>query len=499
MKHLFSNLVLFAGPGVVLLAFLLEHAAWGTAAPKAKEIYVSPSGSDRAGAGTLSKPYATVARAILESRPGDTITLRGGTYAGGIAVVQPAVTLRSYPGEWAVIRSPTDDPAAGSTIRFEADAHGCKLQRLELVGGEYYSVKTETHWESGAAPRPGASKLLIEDCKLHGSGRDVIKITPGCDDIVIRRCEIYNSGRRDPSNAEGIDNTNGDRMVVQDCYIHDIATTGVYPKGGSIGSVIERNLLLNIGGLGIEVGQTTDYPYLDLVANPGLYENIDGIVRNNIIVKTGYAGIGLQGSLRAQVYNNTLVNVAERGHPGILFRSIDQQPPSGKAVIVGNKDAAVINNLVVLAAASDSPLIDIREAGVTGTLTLSHNRYYTSRGRARFSDQRGGNGFFGDLAGWQRHVGGDARSTEGDPQLDRHYHLAAGSPLIDAGRKLSAVADDFDTQRRTGTPDIGADESATGPALPVPPPPGTIGTGGKGASVAPAIGPDLKPRPERRP
>jgi hypothetical protein len=56
----------------------------------------------------------------------------------------------------------------------------------------------------------------------------------------VRRCEIHNTGRIYPTgtpvddmNAEGIDNVNGSRMLVEDNWIHDIATNGLYFKGGA--------------------------------------------------------------------------------------------------------------------------------------------------------------------------------------------------------------------------------------------------------------------------
>mgnify|MGYP000947949270 CR=1 FL=1 len=52
-----------------------------------------------------------------------------------------------------------------------------------------------------------------------------IKITPMSRNITIRRCEIYNTGRiypagtlLDDKNAEGIDNVNGSRMVVEQSF-----------------------------------------------------------------------------------------------------------------------------------------------------------------------------------------------------------------------------------------------------------------------------------------
>ncbi|MBK8723674.1 MAG: right-handed parallel beta-helix repeat-containing protein [Saprospiraceae bacterium] len=145
----------------------------------------------------------------------------------------------------------------------------------------------------------GVSGISIKKgCKIHDTGRDCIKITPGCNDIQIIDCEIYNSGVGPENlpvnggpNAEGIDNVNGARMIVRNCYFHDISTNGLYAKGGSKGSIIENNLIRNVGDAGIGIGFYTDGEWFDPVSNPKYYESIQTIVRNNFIINSGGAGL----------------------------------------------------------------------------------------------------------------------------------------------------------------------------------------------------------------
>lgn len=468
--------------GLFALWFLLV----ATAAPVlAAEWLVAPNGSDGTG-GTAQAPFATLAHALSVAGPGDTITLRGGTYAGGVTVRQPDITIRSYPGETAVIASPIDDSEMDIVIRFYINAAGGRLQGLDIQGGYYYGVKTESNWGWGDPTSESASRIIIEDCRIHDTGRDCVKITPGCDDIIIRRCEIFNSGRRDDSNAEGIDNVNGDRMLVQECYIHDIATTGVYAKGGSIGSVIERCLIMRIGELGVAVGFDTSPEWFDTGVNPGYFENIDGVVRNCIIVDTAYAGIGIYAAQNAQVYNNTLVNVAQGGHAALYFGVAfhDWEPgvpcPASVGVSLRNNIVAQLNP-----EAAAAPMVGIRHTdehlgmdGLSGMPVMSNNRYHAQGASARFEDRRPGSPFDGDLGGWQGHIGGDSDSSLGDPGLDANYHLAAGSPCIDAGYAYNDAGVDFydyDGGVRSGAFDIGADEYGSGAALPVPPPGGARG------------------------
>ena len=78
------------------------------------------------------------------------------------------MTLHSRSGEWAVIESPIDNEDIGQTVRFDVDADGSALKRIEVIGGYYYGIKFETKWDWGdPSDRSGACSIVIEDCKIH--------------------------------------------------------------------------------------------------------------------------------------------------------------------------------------------------------------------------------------------------------------------------------------------------------------------------------------------
>ncbi|HVK15156.1 MAG TPA: DUF1565 domain-containing protein, partial [Gemmataceae bacterium] len=56
-------------------------------------LYVSTTGSDSAGVGSITAPFATLTRGIAAADPGDHIVLRGGTYAGPVTVTEPDITI----------------------------------------------------------------------------------------------------------------------------------------------------------------------------------------------------------------------------------------------------------------------------------------------------------------------------------------------------------------------------------------------------------------------
>ncbi len=450
----------------------------GQPQPLATAWYVSTQGNDLSGTGTLAQPFRTIARALQAAQPGDAVVLRGAPalsnnrYQETVEIEQPNITLRSQDGEWAIIECPVNDEENADTcVRFDVDSSGGRLQRLEIIGGYWYGIKFETRWDWGDPDdRSGASNILIEDVKVHDTGNAAIKVTPGCDDITIRRSELYNTGLSvRPESAEGIDNVNGDRMIVQDSYIHDTSSTGLYFKGGAMDCVIERNRIERTGDAGVLVGFDTSPEFFDLTVNPEYYESIGGVVRNNIIRDTQLAGIGLYAAKDAQVWNNTLIDTAQAAHSplyfGVTFQ--DWEPGAGRPASV---NPVMGNNLILQSSGMPTVCVFIRYAeedelgplpALTGMPTMDFQLYHAVDGACTFTDQRPDTLLEdGSLAQWQVHVTDEAHSFLAEPQLLADGHLADSSPARDAGGCAGAPTDDIDRQVRPqgSSCDVGADE-----------------------------------------
>jgi len=446
-----------------------------TPTPQGATIYVSTAGSNSSGDGSFGNPFRTIGHALTIATSGDEIVLRGApalannVYAESIRIQRPNITVRSQTGEWAIIQCPVNDANIGQCVQFDVDSDGSRLQRVEVIGGYYYGIKLETKWDWGGPDRSGALNILLEEVKVHDTGRDAIKITPGCDDVTIRRVEIFNTGIRDNTNAEGIDNVNGDRMIVQDSYLHNIATNGIYFKGGSTDSIVERNRIEHVGGAGILVGFDTSPEFFDLTVNPNYYESIRGVVRNNIIRDTQGAGIGLYAAKDAQIWNNTLMDTARAYHSPIYFGITyqDWDPQAGRPPSV---NPIIRNNLVYQSSGLPTECVFIRYANDLGGLSalsgmpaMDYNLYFHAGGSCRFTDNRPATHLDkGTFSQWQAHIGGESHSQTSNPQLTSDGHLSAGSPAIDAGVCTGAPGDDFDGEHRPqgAACDIGADEFA---------------------------------------
>lgn len=462
--------------------WLVLSAVLGSADLFAAEWFVSTTGSDASGSGTLAAPFRTITHVLEPANgivhAGDVVTLRGpvgnNTYNECDVRLRMPLTLRSFAGERAHIHC---DIAIVDTvtIQIDPDASGSTLSRLEVSGGFYYGIFLQTDWFSGGGEGfTGASNVLIDDLKIHHTGRDGIKITPKCNDVTIQNSEIWNSGAiyppgtlLDDKNAEGIDNVNGSRMRVRDTHIHDIATTGLYFKGGAADVIVERNVIERTGVGGIMFGFDTSPEFFDTAVNPGYYEAVRGIVRNNLVRDTGYAGIGLYASLDAIVVNNTLLSTAQLGHAAIYFGVTlqDFEPQAGRPP---NINPLIRNNLIIQ---NGGDCMRVRWAnelgglsGLSGNPGSNYNWFHNTSGACNFADNRPGSPLDagGTLATWRAFENADANSQIGVIAVTADGHLPVDSPAIDQGQPLASVSDDIDRELRSAPLDIGSDERAPG-------------------------------------
>ena len=428
---------------------LLFSLLWVSTSAAATDWIIAPNGNDSTGKGTVASPFRTLARVLDPStgvaKRGDTVLLRGpagdNVYNECNARVRVPLTIKSYPGERAHLHC--DMKLADSVVlQFDAGASGSTASNLELSGSAYYGVKINTDWYRGGGEKlGGATDIVLENLRVHDTGRDGIKITPKADRVTIRHSEISNTGAAYPPgtpdsdrNADGIDNVNGSKMVVEDNYIHDIATTGLYFKGGARDVIVQRNRIENTGSAGIRVGFDTGEEYFDPGENPGYYEAIGGIVRNNYIRNTHYAGIALHASKDALIENNTIVDTAKSGQAAIFF-GITLQDGDEKAKRPATVNPTIKDNLIVqhgsgLCVAIRWTVTSVGMlSGLGGKPAMDHNGYYRAGGSCSFSDERPGPSMFASsgLASWQGNEDADRNSVERPFAVDEKTGMLDGS------------------------------------------------------------------------
>lgn len=410
----------------------------------AKTIIVAPNGNNN-NPGTVAKPVATPKQALNMAESGDTIYLRAGRYAieRFLWIDKASLTISSYPNERAAIVGGTEESEKNPTSIIVAVANNISILNLDIEGGSYYGIKVDVDKE------PATRGVIIRGCRIKNTGRDCIK-TFNADGLIIEDCEIGPSGVRDASNAEGIDSIGSVGVTIRNCYVHDVATCGIYLKGGARDGVVERNRVERSGHAGILLGQDTD---LEFMRDGTKYECLNSVARNNVVVDTQAAGIGTYSGSNVRFENNTVVGVAKASQSGFYVVTNSREVPA--------KDVFFKNNIVVVG--DQRPVVFTLD--VDGQFVCDSNIYFSRSkpaGDFRRESRKPERYDAWNFVDWKRQLKIDARSQLIDPLLDAAdlYRPRAGSPAFDKGETLADLKTDYSGAARPqgAAFDIGAHE-----------------------------------------
>ena len=432
-----------------LLVMACQGSLTGFAAPDASQpaattrtLYVSPSGNDKA-FGSAQAPWRTLQKAADATRPGDTVLVSAGSYAGFIM-------------GWDAKKSglpsaPISFKAAAGTIinaRNAKTPDGINLEGASYIVIDGFSIKNETKTLDRAGIRSVRnSGVVIRNNRCEGMGTWGI-FTSFSENVLIEKNITANSVKE-----HGIYVSNSaDNPVVRQNTVFGNADSGIQLNGdvsqggnGIIsGALIEANMIHangTRGGAGIN---------LDGVQN--------SVVRNNLLYDNHSSGIALfqdcggGPSKNNLVVNNTVIQ-AENGRWAIKI--------TGKAT--GN---VVYNNILHHLGRSRGAVAISPDcvAGLISDFNIVDGRFTRDGGDSILS-----------LSQWREAVAQDVHSLAATPErlfvnpAADDYHLCAGSPALNAGTTLppprQAPATDLEGRQRThgAKEDIGAYESADPP------------------------------------
>lgn len=387
------------------------------------------------GDGSPAAPFGQIQEALAAAEPGDTVVVQAGKYPlhSSVVVTKPRIRLTGVAGERPMLLADGAIPAAIIVM-----ADDVVLQDLVIQGG-FYGVKLDV-----AEPATHTRGILLRQCQIGSTGADCVK-SYNADQLTIELCRLGPSGSTQKDNAEGIDVVGSLGVIIRNCVIEDVATNGVYLKGGTRDGVIERCLIRRCGHAGILLGQDTD---AELMRNGVANEALDCVARNNIIVSTRMAGLGTYSGKHVGFFNNTLVDVATAGQAGFWVVTNSRGIPA--------EDVQFCNNIV--AVGGDRPAVFVKDAA--SLPTCDNNLFHAMAGRLRFVREIGedqpGSGQW-TFEQWRRQVGQDQASIEAEAMLDAMYRPAPASQAIGAGLGIKGISDDYFGRRRpAGTMDIGA-------------------------------------------
>lgn len=350
--------------------------------------------------------FGALTSALNSAKPGDTVLLQDGTYkiqkTWAIQITTDNLTIRSKSGK----RERVIIEGMGMNARrhhgFFVRANGVTIADLTIQNVRNHCVQTA----------PGVDRLHIRNCILRNAGEQIVKVTTGkkndpSENGIIENCLFeYSAGIGPRYYIGGIDVHNGKNWIVRDNIFRFIRSPGkkiaeyaIHFWANSANTLVERNLIINCDrGIGFGLG------------NRG---HLGGIIRNNMIYhddSKGFndVGIGLESSPGTRVYNNTIF--LEHNYP----RAIECRFPA-------TKDVLIENNLT-------NKSIQMRNGA---TATINDNIIDADAGM--FVDASSGN---------------------------LHISAKGINYVIDKGREIDGLINDFDNERRPNGIgiDIGADE-----------------------------------------
>lgn len=183
------------GGSASTLSVAVSGAGVDSATFAIQTIYVSPTGDDVTGKGSLDSPYKSVANSALKLRAGGCLILRGGVYNPDSLVIHDAtmhhLTFKAYSGEVPIIRH-------GSYDDIILYASYCTVDGISADSAVHNGIHIMGHYN------------VIKNCDFHHNGDAGLKLGahleykyPRCDTII--NCDAhdnYDSGTNG-GNADG--------------------------------------------------------------------------------------------------------------------------------------------------------------------------------------------------------------------------------------------------------------------------------------------------------
>ncbi len=331
-------------------------------------LFVSPTGSDSTGDGSVAAPYRTPAAAIAAAVPGDTIYLRPGTYDPIIVNKsgQPGlpITITTLPGEerQAIVQGDLQlhqqyggpgGPSAGGNIAWRSGVRiaqqtyihirnltiqDCAYEGIYVLGGDE-GVQYGHHVLSGnLTQRTGGPGIMVAGFPPF-QGRRVNEAIKRIDDVIIEDNDVsftnvvtdynYWLTNGDDNDPGGVDECitvckSAGNIVTRNNYIHDSRQYGIDYKGDVVGGAIYGNRIERIARYAIYIDSGRNQ-----VTDLDIYDNLCSECNIGITLAreaASYSGtdpeVPIEQTLRnIRVFNNVVTRMNRSGiycveHPG---------------------------------------------------------------------------------------------------------------------------------------------------------------------------------------
>lgn len=472
-----TNLITLNHAAASLLGLLILFSA----PSQAKTLYVDAnSGNDATtwDANGPSTPWRTIGRAAWGStsrgapnasqaaRAGDTVVIAAGTYASSLVNPESGGNAR-----WNVLYNPANGGSVGSPIRFVAN--GPVSIRASSWGGPVIGATGKDYIEWNGP-------FVVDETYIRtvpDTGPVVFASTTGSG---IDGATIHGSGALWGDNHNGVRVENTDQVFIRNTTIDNFLASSGYTRNGTAvtlynadDTLIESNEFFGCAA-GIYIKGVTDNTPQDRT-----------IVRLNIIRDMNFAGINLQMSQGARIYQNVFRDNAVAFFVGGYDSSAYAHPVNdliaNNTIDGGGRGIGVYYNGVTdnlrfrnnIYSSVTQVQVSEGSSAVLSTVSHENNIYHSVTGS--FANVVGTNYTF---ANWKTAFGQDQRvpaSSTADPQFvnqsQNDLRLQSSSPARSMGVDL------IDLDRDGSTTDIipagayvsGNERIGTGGVRPEPP------------------------------
>jgi hypothetical protein len=299
--------------------------AWGA------EYWVAPNGADSA-TGSQSAPWLTIQHAADTLKPGDTVTIADGSYAGfwmknrqGDA--QHRLTIRAQNALGAKITGPSSTASDPSDSVQLVSVSFATIDGLDVTGAPRAGISIRSLGDTTGAD---TTDDVVQNCRSHDNGAGM---TAGRHDGIFTgfaRNVVIQNDETDHNSEHGVYVSNSaDNPVISGNKSHDNLANG-----------LQINADVTTGGDGVITGWTMENNVV--YANKGgAAINLDGacsgVLRNNLVYGNSGAGITLfmgdaaQASSANVVAGNTVydptgtrsaIQIADGANDNILFDNV---------------------------------------------------------------------------------------------------------------------------------------------------------------------------------
>jgi hypothetical protein len=240
--------------------------------------------------------YAQLIQATAVCKPGDTVLVHAGNYAGGLSISN----LQGTSTKWIFVLT-----APNETVTFVGGGNAWQLSDAQYVHIRGFTFQQQTgngfNIDDGGTFDTPSHHVVFEACifqNINATGNNDLLKMSGIDDFEVKACRFLNGS----AGGSGIDMVGCHKGNIHHCHFENQGSNSIQAKGGSRDIRIAHNLFKNGGLRALNLGGSTGLAFFRPL--DATYEAAELKVYANIFVGS-QAPIAFVGCIDSEVINNT--------------------------------------------------------------------------------------------------------------------------------------------------------------------------------------------------